>query len=165
MFERFTREARAVVIAAESEAALMHAREIGPEHLLLALGPQLDEAGVDAGALRRDVARDDGIDADALASIGIDLDEVRRQAEETFGEGALSRVGGSRRPRFGKPVKKVLELTLREALALGHRELGPPHIMLALTRDDRAVALLARQGVSREDLRTAVLDGFGASQR
>jgi ATP-dependent Clp protease ATP-binding subunit ClpA len=162
MFERFTKEARAVVVAAESEAALMHAVEIGPEHLLIALSDHLADLGVDREELRRDAGSDDGIDADALATLGIDLDEVRRQAEEAFGEGALDRPPTGGRPRFNRAAKKVLELTLREAIALGHRQLGPGHVLLALTRDNRALALLARQGVTREQLRTAVMDGFGA---
>jgi ATP-dependent Clp protease ATP-binding subunit ClpA len=159
MFERFTQEARAVVVAAESEAARMGAGEVGPEHLLLGLGGLLDELGIDADALRRDIVRADGLDADALATLGIDLEEVRRQAEETFGEGALDRAGGAGRPRFGRAAKKTLELTLREAIAHGDRSLGPQHIVLALTRDDRTMDLLARQGVRRDDLRTAIVAG------
>ena len=159
MFERFTKEARAVVVAAESEAALMRAPEVAPEHLLLGLGALLPEVGIDAEALRRDIVRSDGLDADALATLGIDLDEVRRQAEQTFGEGALGRARAAGRPRFGRAVKKTLELTLREAVARGDRSLGPQHILLALTRDDHAMDLVARQGVHRDALRTAIVAG------
>jgi ATP-dependent Clp protease ATP-binding subunit ClpA len=159
MFERFTQEARDVVVAAELEAALMHAGEIGPEHLLVALAGHLEPLGVDGGELRRGVVREDGLDADALATLGIDLDEVRRQAEETFGEGVLARTAGGGRPRFNRAAKKTLELTLREAIALGDRELRPAHMLLALTRDDRAMALLARQGLGRDELRTAIVAG------
>jgi len=164
MFERFTQEARAVVTAAEAEAARMHAREIGPEHLLVALAGHLEDLGVDVDALRRDAAAIDGLDADALATLGIDLDAVRRQAEEAFGEGALERAAGGGRPRFSKASKKALELALREAIALGHREIRAPHIVLALTRDDRALGLLARQGVSCDAVRERVMDGFGAAR-
>jgi ATP-dependent Clp protease ATP-binding subunit ClpA len=157
MFERFTQETRAIIVAAESEAASMHAREIGPEHLLLALRGHLAGLGVDGEQLRQDVTREDGLDADALATLGIDLDEVRRQAEETFGEGALGRAASGGPPRFNRAAKKTLELTLREALALGDRELRPAHMLLALTRDDRAMTLLARQGVGRDELRTAIV--------
>jgi ATP-dependent Clp protease ATP-binding subunit ClpA len=159
MFERSTQDARDVVVAAESEAVLMHAREIGPEHLLVALAGRLEPLGVDGGELRREVVREDGLDADALATLGIDLDEVRRQAEETFGEGALARTAGGGRPRFNRAAKKTLELTLREAIALGDRDLRPAHMLLALTRDDRAMALLARQGLARDQLRTAIVAG------
>jgi hypothetical protein len=88
---------------------------------------------------------------------------VRRQAEETFGEGALGRTGGSGRPRFGRAVKKTLELTLREAIAQGDRSLGPQHILLALTRDDHTMDLVARQGVHRDALRTAIVAGVHGS--
>ncbi|MEA2179983.1 MAG: hypothetical protein QOG77_3280 [Solirubrobacteraceae bacterium] len=159
MFERFTKEARGVVVAAESEAALMGSPEVGPEHLLLGLGALLTEVGVDAEALRRDIVRSDGLDADALATLGIDLEEVRRQAEEAFGEGALGRAAGGGRPRFGRAAKKALELTLREAIARGDRALGPQHILLALTWDDRTMDLVARQGVHRDALRTAIVAG------
>ncbi len=159
MFERFTKSSRAVVVSAEAEALALRARAIGPEHLLLALREHLAALGVDGDELRRDVARHDGLDADALATLGIDLDEVRRQADEAFGEGALRRAGGAGRPRFSKAAKKVLELTLREAIALGDRELRPEHILLALTRDDRATELLARQGLGREEVRAAIVAG------
>ena len=159
MFERFTREAREVVREAERQARLMHAREIGTEHLLLALADRLARLGVDAEALRRDVGREDGLDADALATLGIDLDEVRRQAEEMFGAGALDRPRGGPPPRFGKDAKKALEMTLREALRLGDRALRPEHILLALTRDERAMSLLARQGVGPDEVRTAIVAG------
>jgi ATP-dependent Clp protease ATP-binding subunit ClpA len=160
MLEHFTKEARAVVVAAESEAARTHATEVGPEHLLLGLGALLTEVGIDAETLRRDIVRSDGLDADALATLGIDLEEVRRQAEETFGEGALGRAAGGRgRPRFGRAAKKTLERTLREALAMGDRALGPRHILLALTWDDHAMDLVGRQGVHRDEVRTAIVAG------
>jgi ATP-dependent Clp protease ATP-binding subunit ClpA len=160
MFERFTKETRAVVQAAASEAALMRSPEVAPEHLLLALRDELIGLGVDGEALRRDVAARDGLDADALATLGIDLGEVRRQAEETFGPGALDPVPGGRRPPFGRGAKKTLELTLREAIALGHRELRPAHVLLALTRDDGAMALLGRHGVDRDAVRAAVTTDY-----
>ena len=158
MFERFTREAREVVREAERQARLMHAREIGTEHLLLALADRLAGLGVDGEALRRDVGREDGLDADALATLGIDLDEVRGQAEEAFGLGPLDRPRGPP-PRFGKGAKKALEMTLRESLRLGDRALRPEHVLLALTRDERAMSLLARQGVAPDELRTAIVAG------
>jgi len=175
MFERFTHEARTVVGRAEAEATALGADHIGTEHLLLALagewGDVLRTLGVDGDALRREIAamgrEDPGrLDADALASIGIDLDEVRRRVEAGFGPGALAR----RRRRsargrvlnhrpFTPRAKKALELSLREALALGHRHIGAGHLMLGVVRDgdSGAARALERAGASPEQVRSAVL--------
>jgi ATP-dependent Clp protease ATP-binding subunit ClpA len=163
MFERFTAEARAVVARAHEEAAAVGAERIGTEHLLLALAA-LDGGGVLGGlglghdALRADLRRSGGgLDADALAAIGIDLDEVRRRAEASFGPDALQ--GRGRRPRFASGAKKALELALREALALGDRGIGPEHVLLGVMRDpgERVRALLERHGQSPGAVREAAL--------
>ena len=111
-------------------------------------------------------------DAAALRAIGIDLDEVRRHLEETFGEGALERVTWKRGRRWRKRcdgpsighipftprAKKVLELALREALALQHKRIGTEHILLGLIRerDGLAAELLAQRDVSADRVRVVV---------
>ena len=157
MFERFTRAARAVVVQAEQEAAAGGAREVDREHLLLALAADRPSGlDVDPDALREELGN--GLDADALAAIGIDLDEVRRRVEASFGPGALR--GRSRgHVHFARGAKKTLELSLREALALGDRHIGSGHILLALMRDpgDRVVAALARHDRTPDGVRAAAL--------
>ena len=163
MFERFTHQARAVVERAVEESAATGARAIDREHLLLALAAtqpgMLAPLGLGHDALRADLAATGGaLDADALAAIGIDLDEVRRRVEASFGPGALS--GRRRRqPRFAPKAKKTLELALREALLLGDRHIGAEHVLLGLLRDpgERVAALLARHDQTPESVRAAVL--------
>jgi ATP-dependent Clp protease ATP-binding subunit ClpA len=166
MFNRFTREARAVVERAQEEAAALGHDHIGTEHLLLGVaagGGLPPSLGLEHAALKAAV---DGsaqqLDADALAAIGIDLDAVRRAVEESFGPGALSgrrrRGGGGHRPICPK-AKKALELSLREALALGDRQIGSDHILLGMTRDPDtgAARALAACGSTPAALRAAVL--------
>jgi ATP-dependent Clp protease ATP-binding subunit ClpA len=168
MFNRFTTQARAVVRVAQEEARALDADHVGREHLLLGvaadqgLGAQvLEPLGLGYPALRAEVGRSRGaLDADALASIGIDLDEVRRRVEESFGPGAL---GGRRSRRGHAPfcpkAKRALELSLREALALGDRHIGPDHVLLGLASDadSGAARALARCGTTPQALRAAVL--------
>ena len=168
MFERFTQPARAVVVRAQEEAAARGSERIGADHLLIALAAGEDDAaarmlarhGLTAPALRAEL-RGDGLDAAALASIGIDLDEVRRRVEETFGPGALARRRRGRRP-FTPAAKKTLELALREALVLGDRHIGPEHILLGALRDasDGIDGLLRRLGTTPETVRAALLDAL-----
>ena len=178
MFERFTREARAVVVRAEAEATALGDDRIGTEHLLLAIsadagdGGVLRSLGVEPEALRAAAAeaaagRDapGELDARALASIGIDLDEVRRRVEASFGPGALA--PRRRRPRrgvlaphpFSRRAKQALELSLREALALGHKHIGADHILLGAIRDPAggAASALRHCGTSADAVRTATL--------
>jgi ATP-dependent Clp protease ATP-binding subunit ClpA len=166
MFERFTEEARAVVRVAQEEAEALGAGRIGREHLMLGLAAEpgaaarvLEPLGLGHAALRAELERSGGaLDADALASIGIDLDEVRRRVEESFGPGAL---GGHRPGRrlFGRDAKKALELALREALALADRHIGSEHILLGVMRDpgEPLVGVLRRRGVEPAAVRAAVL--------
>ena len=182
MFERFTKEARGVVAAACEEASALHDEQVRPAHLVLAAsrapggvaGPAL--RGLDLGpeALREAIAATPSaggrIDPDALASLGIDLEQVRRRVEAAFGEGALDRGAGSRRGRrgiggpFSAPAKKALELSLREALALGDKHIGAAHVVLgALRADDPALeAVLRRRGRSRQEVRAAILAALEA---
>jgi ATP-dependent Clp protease ATP-binding subunit ClpA len=112
-----------------------------------------------------------GDDADALRAIGIDMENVRARIEESFGPGALERArfGGRRRGLacghvpFSPRSKKVLELSLREALRLRHDYIGTEHILLALLREGEGLAarILADSGVRPDDLRRAVLVAIG----
>ena len=134
MFERFTSEARQVVVGAQEEASRLHHGRIGTEHLLLGLlrttgtptSAVLARHGLTRDAVAASVVghvRSGDLDADALTTLGIDLDAVRSSVEASFGPGALD----APRPRhglaaghlpFSPRAKKVLELSLREALAL-----------------------------------------------
>lgn len=170
MFERFTKDARAVVVDAQVQARTTKSPHIGTEHLVLGIlsgagGPAADvlgNAGVTtAGAARQIAERSEvlnDVDAEALGSIGIDLDEVRRTVEETFGEGALDpeaqpeKKGWFTRKTghipFTKDAKKALELSLREALARKDDTIGTEHILLGVLR--------AANGVTREVLEAEV---------
>jgi ATP-dependent Clp protease ATP-binding subunit ClpA len=167
MFERFTEQARRVVELAHDEAAALGAQRIGIEHLLLGLAaePQgaaargLDSLGLGHAELRSALSETGGgLDAGALESIGIDLDAVRRRVEASFGPGALS---GRRSGRlsFSPKAKKALELSLREAIALGDRHIGSEHILLGVMRDPGAavLAVLHRHGRTPEAIREAAL--------
>jgi ATP-dependent Clp protease ATP-binding subunit ClpA len=190
MFERFTEPAREAVAAAQEEASLLGHGYLGTEHLLLGIlrargvgARSLDVLSIGLEDARRDVDGEIGsgtprmfgdTDADALRSIGIDLDEVRRRIEATFGAGALDRsVRTPRRGRESGPsigripftprAKKTLQLALREARALGHGWIGTEHILLGLVRDPRAMAaeILERRGASATRVRGAVLAALG----
>lgn len=176
MFERFTPEARATVIGAQEEARRLASARMGTEHLLLALLEQrtptaavLGRHGLTRDDLAAAVARssgDDSIDADALTSLGIDLDAVRTTVEAAFGPGALEEptTPADRRGhvRLTPRAKKVLELSLREALAMKSRAITDGHIALGLLRDGdgQAVRLMADRGVDagqlREEIRLAL---------
>jgi ATP-dependent Clp protease ATP-binding subunit ClpA len=180
MFERFTQDARQVVTGAQEEAARLHAGRIGTEHLLLALLAQPDStsAAVLAGhglthqsvaeSVRTHVGSGD-LDADALTALGIDLDAVRSAVEAAFGPGALDGRGAGRRgPGFGGHIpfspraKKVLELSLREAIAMKQKTITDGHITLGVLREGQGLAMkvLADLGVDpaavRRDVRTAL---------
>lgn len=170
MFERFTDDARDVVVQAQAEARALGHAYIGTEHLLLGAAATGGDAGrVLAGhgatpdalraAIRAEVG-DSTLDAAALATLGIDLDEIRRRVEATFGEGALER----RRPARGGHVpftpraKKSLELALREAIAHGDRHIGTEHVVLGTLRDEKALArcILRRAGADPDRIREAL---------
>jgi ATP-dependent Clp protease ATP-binding subunit ClpA len=168
MFERFSKEARRVVEHAYEEARTSGAARLGTEHLLLgvaagedAAARALAELGAGPERLRGALREAGGLDGDALASIGIDLDEVRRRADASFGEGALARRGGpARRGRvpMSRRGKAALEGALREALERGDRQIGAEHVLLGLLRDERATAVrvLRRAGVEAAALREAL---------
>jgi ATP-dependent Clp protease ATP-binding subunit ClpA len=168
MFERFADDARAVVVGAQAHAVDLHHGWIGTEHLLLSLLDDPDRRaarllaghGVTAPWARDEVERIVGrgtpdLDAEALATLGIDLDAVRERVERTFGPGALARRRGRRGVCAGGHVpftpraKKVLELSLREAVARGDRSIGSEHVLLGLAREGAGVAarILRSRGV------------------
>jgi ATP-dependent Clp protease ATP-binding subunit ClpA len=177
VFERFTLDARRVVERARNEAVTFGHNYVGTEHLLLGLFGEdtaatraMGTAGVESEAVRDDVRAiiGEGLDRPvrpdpiALASVGIDLDEVRRAVEASFGRGALEGTGAWRRSRalpFTPRAKKALQLSLREAVTLGHRYLGPEHVLLGLVREGQGVAavILRRRTGSLALVRGAVL--------
>jgi ATP-dependent Clp protease ATP-binding subunit ClpA len=193
MFERFTDEARQAVVRAQAEARSLGHTWIGTEHLLLGVVSQPDTPGVEAllrlgvtpDAVREILTQVVGSDlgpkdADALRTLGIDLDEVRRRVEASFGPGALQPLPRRRRRGllgrwriqdcepagripFAPRAKKALELALREALALKDNHLGSEHILLGLVRanDNLAIDVLKRLGVARETVRAQVLAARG----
>ena len=164
MFERFTKSARESVVQAQAEARALGLEHVGPEELLLGVaggdGPGarvLAENGAGYEALRARVATG-AIDGEALAAIGVDLDEIRRRAEENFGPGALER---HRRPRgshvpFSPQGKKALELALREAIAAGDKEIDDGHVLLGLLREGGVAKLLRAVGADPAALRAAL---------
>ena len=179
MFERFTDEARTVVVLAQQVAREREADAIRSEHLLLALyrvpdnlaltvlaAPHVRRADVEADVERLE-RRGSAPDAEALATLGIDLDEVRRQVEDAFGPGALdrTRAAGGRGKRwfaghipFDRAAKKVMELGLREALRLEHGYIGCEHILLGMLHSETGAAhrVLVGRGVSQDASRVIV---------
>jgi ATP-dependent Clp protease ATP-binding subunit ClpA len=178
MFERFTDDARRITVAADRHAGALHHGWIGTEHLLLALlddherraARVLVARGVTGEWVRDEVERIVGrgepdIDADALATLGIDLDAVRERVERTFGPGALARrpcrrgrpSAGSGRP-FTPRAKKALELSLREAAAARDGFIGAEHLLLGLLREGEGVGarILGSAGVTREAVLAAL---------
>jgi ATP-dependent Clp protease ATP-binding subunit ClpC len=139
MFERFTEKARRVVVYAQEEARMLNQNYIGTEHLLLGL-----------------IREQDGIAAKALESLNISLEDVHTQVEELIGRGTF--VPSGHIP-FTPRAKKVLELSLREALQLGHNYIGTEHILLGLIREGEGVAaqVLLNLGADLEKVRSAVI--------
>ncbi|MEZ5321242.1 MAG: ATP-dependent Clp protease ATP-binding subunit [Microthrixaceae bacterium] len=139
MFERFTDRARRVVVLAQEEARLLNHNYIGTEHILLGL-----------------IHEGEGVAAKALESLGISLEAVRQQVEEIIGQGGSSPSGHI---PFTPRAKKVLELSLREALQLGHNYIGTEHILLGLVREGEGVAaqVLGKLGADLSRVRQQVI--------
>ncbi len=149
MFERFTDRARRVVVLAQEEARLLHHNYIVTEHILLGL-----------------IHEGEGVAAKSLESLGISLEAVRNQVEEIIGQGGSSPSGHI---PFTPRAKKVLELSLREALQLGHNYIGTEHILLGLIREGEGVAaqVLVKLGADLSRVRQQViqlLSGYGGPQ-
>lgn len=156
MFNRFTRAAKEAVIETQRIALEQGSDRIDTEHLLLTLSQDgevrfaLETAG-DVTALRlalEQEIRSQGLDGEALASLGIDLEEVSRRTDEVFGAGALSQAKRKRgHIPFTREAKKALELALREAVRLKDRSIGTRHLLLGLLRADcPARSTLTAQG-------------------
>jgi ATP-dependent Clp protease ATP-binding subunit ClpA len=175
MFERFTDRARRAVVLAQEVARECGAQRIGTEHLLLALYRVPDDLALTVLAAhsvtQADVEADlDRLvgpsDAEALATLGIDLDEVRRQVEDAFGPGALDRTRAARGKEgwwgghipFDRSSKKALELALREAIRLGHSYIGTEHLLLGLLHTETGLAqhVLDGRGVRLDSARVIV---------
>jgi ATP-dependent Clp protease ATP-binding subunit ClpA len=139
MFERFTDRARRVMVLAQEEARLLDHNYIGTEHLLLGL-----------------IHEGEGVAAQALESLGVSLPAVRQQVEQIIGRGQQPPSG---RIPFTPRAKKVLELSRREALAMGHNYVGTEHILLGLIREGDGVAaqVLVRMGADLNRVRQQVI--------
>ncbi|MGI8794739.1 MAG: Clp protease N-terminal domain-containing protein, partial [Acidimicrobiales bacterium] len=148
MFERFTDRARRVLVLAQEEARQLNHNFLGTEHILLGL-----------------IQEGEGVAAKALESLGISLEAVREKVEETIGPAGTVASGA---PPFTPRAKKVLELSLREALQLGHNYIGTEHLLLGLIREGEGVAaqVLVSLGADLSRVRQQViqlLSGYGAS--
>jgi len=143
LFERFTDRARRVVVLSQEEARLLNHNYIGTEHILLGL-----------------IVEGEGTAAQALASFGVTIDPARAQVEDIIGRGQNSPNGHI---PFTPRAKKVLELSLREALQLGHNYIGTEHILLGLLRENEGVAsqIFAALNVDTGALRAKVNEIFG----
>nr|WP_308209035.1 Clp protease N-terminal domain-containing protein [Actinoallomurus purpureus] len=172
VFERFTELAKRAVTASQDAAVALGHDFIGTEHLLLGLASTAGTAsevlrghGIELQRAREETVRllaEAGVAAtggqeakDALSSIGIDVVEIQRHADDTFGPGAFR----FPRPPFTPRAKKVLvELTLREAQALGHQRIDTEHLLLGLLADGEGIAtqVLTALGAEATALREAV---------
>ena len=139
MFERFTDRARRVVVLAQEEARMLNHNYIGTEHILLGL-----------------IHEGEGVAAKGLEALGISLEAVRAQVEEIIGQGQQAPSGHI---PFTPRAKKVLELSLREALQLGHNYIGTEHILLGLIREGEGVAaqVLVKLGADLNRVRQQVI--------
>ncbi len=146
MFERFTDRARRVVVLAQTEARMLNHNYIGTEHILLGL-----------------IHEGEGVAARALEAFGVSLEEVRGEIEEIIGQGQSAHTGHI---PFTPRAKKVLELSLREALQLGHNYIGTEHILLGLIAEGEGVGaqVLVKRGATLERVRGEVVALIEAPQ-
>jgi ATP-dependent Clp protease ATP-binding subunit ClpA len=180
MFERFHQDARHAVVRARHEAVRARQDRIGCEHLLLGLlaepgvaAEALTAAGLEITGLRALLPGDPSgtdpgpLDAEALASLGIDLDAVRRATDAAFGRGALDRVSAPRRDRLRitgglrmtADAKKSMELALRAATGLHHGYISSGHVLIGIlnTEDNAVLAALRAAGIDTAALRADVV--------
>jgi ATP-dependent Clp protease ATP-binding subunit ClpA len=187
MFERFTKDARAVVQGAVEHAEGAGAPSVDAEHILLALldreGSRASFALTSLGVARErkesvreavaEARRRAGLsqaEADALAGLGIDVSEIVARVEEVHGVGAMSgdrkdKGWWSGRRTFGRDAKQIVEKSLRTAIARGDRHIGDEHILLALTaRPGVSAEILADHGVTHESLIRVLFGGGGEAK-
>ena len=140
MFEKFTDRARRAVVLAQEESRLLNHNHIGTEHILLGV-----------------IHEEEGVAARALVSLGVSLERARQQVESVIGAGQSPSVGHI---PFTSRAKKVLELSLREALQLGHNYIGTEHLLLGLVREKEGVAaqVLMKAGVDLATVRRRVVE-------
>jgi hypothetical protein len=139
MFEKFTDRARRVVVLAQEEARRLNHNYIGTEHIFLGL-----------------IAENDGVAARALRALGVSLDQARREVEHIIGIGTDLPEGNI---PFTPRAKKVLEMSLREAMQLGHAYIGTEHLLLGLVREGEGVGaqVLVKLGADFESVRRMVI--------
>ena len=187
MFERFDEDARGVVIRARSEAIRTSQAEVGTAQLLVGVasgaGPAADAlraAGAGVAELRKLIPPGGGpgrlepLDAEALASIGIDLDTVSRATDAAFGPGSLTRTKAARRvrrrkgssPRLAEPAKAALTLARHAALRLGHHHISASHVLAGVLDQpsSQAISLLKAAGVDVPALRAQVTRDLAHSE-
>jgi ATP-dependent Clp protease ATP-binding subunit ClpC len=142
VFERFTDRARKSVVLAQEEARMLRHSWIGTEHLLLGL---LHEGG--------------GVGARALEQMGLSLEEVRREVTAVVGPGPGVEGPVAHIP-FTPRAKKVMELSLREAIGMGHNYIGTEHLLLALMREGEGIAaqVLQKRGLDLGRVRATVVE-------
>lgn len=140
MFERFTDRARRVIVLAQEEARMLNHNYIGTEHILLGL-----------------IHEGEGIAARALESLGVNLTAVREQVQEIIGSGPQASSGHI---PFTPRAKKILELSMREAIQLNHGYIGTEHILLGMVRANEGVAnqILSKLGAEPAKVRQTVMD-------
>jgi ATP-dependent Clp protease ATP-binding subunit ClpA len=173
MFDKFTDLAKRSIVLSQDEAISLGHDFIGTEHLMLGLvgvpegiaGQVLNERGITAEAVRAEAVRileaanvpatGGRAATEALATIGIDVDEIRRRAEENFGPGRFY----FPRPAYTEDAKTALKYTLREATALGHDDIGTEHMLLGLIAADQGAGIqtLTALGTDPAALRQDVL--------
>jgi ATP-dependent Clp protease ATP-binding subunit ClpA len=179
VFDIFTEAAKRSLLLGQDEAIALGHDFIGTEHLMLGLigvddgiaGQVLAERGVTAELARREAiamlaaagitgsGRHEPVDA--LATIGIDVDEIRQRADQTFGAGKFT----FPRPAYTAEAKKAIELSVSEAQALGHDYVGTEHLLLGLLAQGQGIAIriLATAGADPAELRPIVLARIGAN--
>jgi ATP-dependent Clp protease ATP-binding subunit ClpC len=141
MFERFSDQARRVVVRAQEEASTLNHNDVGTEHILLGLIHE---------------GEGEGVAAKALESLGVSLEAVRQQITEIIGQGQQAPSGHI---PFTQRAKEVLELSRREAEELGHDYIGTEHILLGLLREGGGVAahVLVKLGANLDGTREQVI--------
>jgi ATP-dependent Clp protease ATP-binding subunit ClpC len=167
VYDRFTELARRALVASRDAAASLGHDVIGTEHLLLGVAQTAGTAsevlraqGLELGQIRAEVARQSTATTgrnpkDALSTLGIDIDEIQRRADETFGPGALKYP----RPPFSLDAKQVVKESLLQATAAGQQHIDTEHLLLALlVSGGTAVSALTALGTDPEQLRRSILE-------